>query len=99
MRRGEVVFDEFQSVSKAQFQQHPHQNPVPFTPNVDLQDAEGHLSSIYKIAGACSKVRDQNRNGATPVVQYIWIDTICIEKTGKENTREFKIAISMDKAS
>lgn len=72
----EVVFHDFESISKDQLVKVPLENPMPRTAT-GAAEHYGRVTSAstYEIAGACGRVR-----GASPEIRHIWIDTICIDK-------------------
>lgn len=78
----EIVFQDFESVPKAQLRSLPPANPVPKTAvGAVSQDS---TASVYKIAGACAKARGAG-------IRHLWIDTVCINKF---DSRELSSAIN-----
>ncbi|KAG8164126.1 hypothetical protein KVR01_006044 [Diaporthe batatas] len=71
----EVVFGDFDTIPKDQLRNVAKANPVPKTTGAVEDVGDGIEASIYKIAGACEKVRQ-----GTTGVRHIWIDTVCIYK-------------------
>lgn len=51
----------------------------------DSRKIEVHKSVIYKIAGACAQARN-TPGKLTKSLKYIWIDSICIEKSDSAET-------------
>ena len=75
----EVTFQDFQMVPKSQLRVLSARKPVPLVSNGSPTETQSRRSSIFKIAGACNKVRQTN-DKAAPQIRHIWIDTICINK-------------------
>lgn len=81
----EVVFDDFDAVSKNRLRSLIQANSMPKTVGSVENVDNGNEASIYKIAGACAQVP------VTSGIRYIWIDTIC---TNKHDSRELSSALN-----
>lgn len=82
----EVVFGDFNTVSKDQLRGVPKANPLPKNTGDIENVGDGSEASIYKIAGACAQVRQR-----TPGIRHLWIDTVCINK---DDLRELSTALN-----
>lgn len=81
----ELVFGDFDTVSKDRLRSVATANPVPKTTGAVEDVGDGNEASIYKVAGACAQVRQ------TAEIRHLWIDTVCINQGG---SREFSSAIN-----
>ncbi|TVY82491.1 Vegetative incompatibility protein HET-E-1 [Lachnellula suecica] len=84
----EITFDKLPTIPRTRFSNTPYKNPFPQDANsINSPNIEKYASSVYKIAGACQRVR----NTSDQTLRHVWIDTVCIDKS---NAQELNIAIN-----